>query len=345
MKTSNGILAFSAALIMTMVNVGILSLIPGSNLVMYLLVGLSSFLLTYSIFYFIQKNIINTEIQKILKKINALDHKNFNIKSKKVLNNNNPVQKLNKEIDTFIETKQQEIFTLTQLEKYRKEFIANIAHELKTPIFTAQSYLETVIDSDLDKNKQTEFLQKASSSIDQLESLVTNILDLSKSESGKSTINISSINLETAINDVFVELNQIAVNKQVTLQKHINSIFNVNVLVDYQSLKQILINLIENAIKYGKISGTVLIKTKQKSEDLIEISIIDDGPGIATSDKEKIFERFFRLEKSRAKATGGSGLGLAIVKQLLLLHGNNIKVKSQVGKGTRFIFDLNLAKN
>jgi two-component system, OmpR family, phosphate regulon sensor histidine kinase PhoR len=334
------LLSFLAAMIITSITVVFLSFIPGSTLLTYLVGGVASFASSFCLLYLINEILVITEINKIFDKLKDFDTNYNSIPQRKIVRNNNPIKKLNKEIQNYIQDRETEINGLKELESFRKEFIANVSHELKTPIFSAQGYVNTLIDGAIDKPEVAmDFLKKAAKSIDNLEYLVSDILVMSKAESGKLQLNLEKTDLKQIVLEVISTLEDVAKLREVSVFFKSKDLNTYLVVADYDCIYQVLKNLLENAIKYNVPAGKVFVKLKS-IESGIEVSVEDNGPGIPEADKDRVFERFFRVEKSRSRATGGTGLGLAIVKHMLLLHGSQIKLKTSPGKGCRFSFIL-----
>jgi two-component system, OmpR family, phosphate regulon sensor histidine kinase PhoR len=333
-------LSFLAALLITGITILFLSFVPNINLLTFLVVGAASFCTSFCLLYLINEIFVITQINKIFDKLKDFDRNYTAIPQSKIVRNNNPIKKLDKEIQKYIQDRETEINGLKELENFRKEFIANVSHELKTPIFSAQGYVNTLIDGAINKPEVAmDFLQKAAKSIDNLEYLVSDILVMSKAESGKLQLDFEKTDLKKIVLEVIQNLGDIADVRKVKVYFKEKDDQTYLAIADYDCMYQVIKNLVENAVKYNKTEGKVIIKLKTEGNE-IEISVEDNGPGIPEADKDRVFERFFRVEKSRSRATGGTGLGLAIVKHMLLLHGSQIKLKSTVGKGSRFSFRL-----
>ena len=335
------VLSFLAAIFITIVVVVFLSFVPNTSLLTYLVAGGACFCTSFCILYLINEILVITQINKIFDKLKDFDKNYTAIPQGKIVRNNNPIKKLDKEIQNYIQNRESEINGLKELESFRKEFIANVSHELKTPIFAAQGYVNTLIDGALNKPEVAlDFLKKAAKSIDNLEYLVSDILVMSRAESGKMQLNLSRTDLKEICKEVIDNLADLATTRKITLNFKEKDNETYVAIADYDSIYQVIKNLVENAIKYNKTEGKVVLKLRTTETNAIEVSVEDNGPGIPEADIDRVFERFFRVEKSRSRATGGTGLGLAIVKHMLLLHGSQIKLKSTVGKGSRFSFSL-----
>jgi two-component system phosphate regulon sensor histidine kinase PhoR len=226
--------------------------------------------------------------------------------------------------------------------KYRQEFLADVSHELKTPIFAAQGFVHTLLDNpDEDIEIRIKFLEKAAKSLDGLDNLVQDLLTVSQIETGAIKIDKKQINLRPLIEELFEQLEAKAKKRNAKL-KLIAPLGVIHVKADEQRISQVILNLVVNAIKYGKDKGLVQIIITEKKK-VYTISVVDNGPGIPEEHLHRIFERFYRVDKSRSKNSGGTGLGLSIVKHIVQAHNSKISVQSEINKGTRFEFKLEKA--
>jgi two-component system phosphate regulon sensor histidine kinase PhoR len=244
-------------------------------------------------------------------------------------------------IKDFVEHKHKEIDQLHNRDDFRKDFIGDVSHELKTPLFTAQGYLLTVLDDAFeDPVLRRKYLERTNKSIERLTYIVKDLDMISKLESGMK-LKQDTFNIVKTVAEV-IEILEIKANKKnMTLDFYEPYNFPILVKADVEKIEQVLINLISNSINYGKVNGSVLVKIKNQSENLILISVIDDGVGIKKKHLPRLFERFYRIDKSRSRDQGGSGLGLAIVKHILEAHDQEIFVESEPGQGATFSFTLN----
>jgi len=233
-----------------------------------------------------------------------------------------------------------EINNLKQNEKYRREFVGNVSHELKTPIFNIQGYVYTLLDTDF-KNKEIHyrFLSKTASNIDRLINIVEDLDSITKLESGILKLEYSYFDISEMITEVF-EMTEIKASQQNYNLKLINLTKNTDVFADKQRISQVLINLVSNSIRYGKEFGTTEVKLIDDTDYQLLISVSDNGTGISDEDLPRIFERFYRVDKSRSKDSGGTGLGLSIVKHIIEAHNKEILVQSKLGEGSCFSFKL-----
>ena len=240
---------------------------------------------------------------------------------------------------------QREVTKLKDMEAYRREFLGEVSHELKTPIFAIQGFIHTLIDGAMDDPRvRKKFLKKAMKNSDRLSNLVEDLLVITQAESGEMEVRVRRFQVIELIQDVLDSFEYKFTKKNRNIQHSLfeNSHENSFVLADEERIRQVLTNLIDNAIKYGNQEGTVKISL-DSDEEKIYVSVEDDGPGIEEEHLDKIFRRFYRVDKSRSREKGGTGLGLAICKHLMSAHGEKITVDSTVGKGTTFTFSLKKA--
>lgn len=254
-----------------------------------------------------------------------------------------PLKKINREIYHYAERKQQEIQELKRMETFRREFIADVSHELKTPIFAAQGFVHTLLDGAVeDKKVRGKFLKKAAKSLDGLDILVQELLTISQMETGEIKMHFEFFNIVELTKEVIDQLEGKAEKRKITvkIEKPEKQFF---VKADYQRIYQVMMNLISNGIKYTRKEGQVTIRFEQ-DDHYVTTRVIDNGKGIPKEDINRIFERFYRVEKSRSKEKGGTGLGLAIVKHIMEGHSSEVKVVSKVGEGSTFTFKLKKGK-
>lgn len=228
---------------------------------------------------------------------------------------------------------------LKELENARREFVANVSHELRTPLSMIKGFVETMIDHpSMTRETLSGFLGKVEKHSDRLAHLIEDLLMVSRLESGQATVNLQALQLAPEVSRVLDDLQRSADKKKVQLSLEVDP--QLHVLADSDLLEQILLNLLENAIKYGSEAGKVLVHAEADNHDQIRVSITDDGPGIPPESLERIFERFFRVDKARSRAQGGTGLGLSIVKHIVQTLGGRVWVESKMGEGTTFYFTL-----
>ena len=244
------------------------------------------------------------------------------------------------DLKKFSKESQTEIKSMQEKENFRRDFIGNLAHELKTPLFTSQSYILTLVDGALkDKKVNLKYLKIAEKAIERLIFIVKDLDLITKLESEGLKLDKSKFNIISLINNVFEMLELQASKKKITLALGSKNI-RVNVNGDEEKIHQVLTNLIENSVKYGRESGTTEVSVENIVENKVIVRITDNGNGIQKANLKRLFERFFRIENSGSRSTGGSGLGLAIVKHIIDAHNEKIYVESDYGVGSEFSFTL-----
>jgi len=228
---------------------------------------------------------------------------------------------------------------IKQLENTRQEFVANVSHELRTPLSLIKGFVETLIDGAKDDPEMcARFLRTIEKHTDRLTYLIEDLLTVSRLESGQIIMNLHDLDFHDEAARVLDDLQARAAEKRVTLQNDVPA--GLLVRADADRLQQVLFNLVENAIKYGHTAGTVVVGGKSGAEGKVEAWVRDDGPGIPPDSVERVFERFYRVDRARSRETGGTGLGLAIVKHIVQAHGSEVWVKSELGRGTTFFLTL-----
>lgn len=233
-----------------------------------------------------------------------------------------------------------DIADVHRLERVRSEFIGNVSHELRTPIFSVQGYLETLLDGAADDPEVSrQFLEKAYSNALRLNSLLNDLIDLSRIESGEMRMSFRYFNVVELLHDLLQTMEIRATQRKVTLHLENASTANISVYADRERLTQVLTNLIDNAIKYNVPEGSVHVGAEIRTDGVV-VHVTDTGIGIPGEHVQRIFERFYRVDKDRSRAVGGTGLGLAIVKHILEAHHANVQVTSDVGRGTSIRFTL-----
>jgi two-component system phosphate regulon sensor histidine kinase PhoR len=232
-----------------------------------------------------------------------------------------------------------DITRLKELEKIRQDFVANVSHELRTPLTTIKGYAETLLEGGLKEDQAFQFVQVIKRHTDRLTKIVEDLLMLSRFETKEFQLKMEAIPLRDFVDDVVEFVKEPAERKEISLSR--NEIpSSLAVLADRSHLEQILINLLDNAIKYTPEGGRVVVSAVEKDSKDIQFSVEDNGIGIPKEDLSRIFERFYRVDKGRSKELGGTGLGLSIVKHLVQAHGGRVWVESQPGKGSTFYFTL-----
>ena len=252
-------------------------------------------------------------------------------------------------IRTYIkneEERRSEINILKDQENYRREFLGNISHELKTPLFTIQGYILTLVDGGAlkDKKVREKYLRRAAKGVDRIISIVKDLDLITQFESGIKTVERSEFNIFDLVDNVFdlLEFESEKNNISLKLENIKDPLINVN--ADQERILQVLTNLIVNSIKYGSDNGYTKVIVEDFNKEKIIVRIIDNGEGIEEEHIPRLFERFYRIDKNRSRKKGGSGLGLSIVKHIIEAHNEQIFVKSEIGAGTEFSFTLSKPK-
>lgn len=252
---------------------------------------------------------------------------------------------LTKEVKKFARDKKLEIETLKIREEYRKEFLGNVSHELKTPLFTIQGYLLTLLDGAMeDKNIRKKYLERAEKGVERLIYIVKDLDMITKLEVGEINLDVTRFNIVEVIQNVFDLFEMKAANKNITLTFDMKYAKPIWVMADQEKIQQVVTNLVVNSIKYGKKGGTTEVGIEDLTKNKVIVRITDNGEGIEKQNIPRLFERFYRVDKSGARSEGGSGLGLAIVKHIIEGHDEKIYVESQIGIGSEFSFTLEKTK-
>lgn len=295
----------------------------------------SFFVLQYRVERFIYRR-----VKKIYDDVSLLESTNFR---------NQPITTdmatLTREVQKFATDKKLEIEMLKVREEYRKEFLGNVSHELKTPLFTVQGYISTLLDGAMDDKKiRKKYLERAEKGVERLIYIVQDLDMIAKLEMGDLNIEKVSFDIVNLIQNVFDLLEMEASKKDILLLFDMKYNKPIMVLGDREKIEQVVINLVVNSIKYGKEKGSTEVSIENLTEDKVIVRINDNGEGIENKNIPRLFERFFRVDKSGARSEGGSGLGLAIVKHIIEVHDEKIYVESEFGVGSEFSFTLKKAK-
>lgn len=248
---------------------------------------------------------------------------------------------IKKDMLAWSQNKASEIDQLKQMEKYRKEFLGNVSHELKTPIFNIQGYILTLLDGGLeDKSVNRLYLERSEKSINRMIHIVEDLESIARLESGELQLNLETFDMGYLVNEVFEMEERIAEEAKISLEADKKPVW---VHADRKRIMEVMNNLIVNSIKYGRKNGITKVSFTEK-DNLWWVAVSDNGIGIAEKDCKRIFERFYRCDKGRSREQGGTGLGLAIVKHIVEAHGQTISVQSNPGKGSMFTFPLAKSK-
>ena len=244
-------------------------------------------------------------------------------------------------INEFSKDKKLEIESLKVQEEFRKEFIGNVAHELKTPIFTIQGYIENLIDGAVENELlRDKFLNRAQISVERLIYIIKDLEMITKLESGSQNLEVTSFDLNKLIKNIFDQLEIQAQKKEIKLTFNTNYSESILVNADRDKIHQVITNLIINSIKYGTFKGTTEISLESLTTEKLIVRVTDNGEGILNEHLPRLFERFYRVDQSGSRKQGGSGLGLSIVKHIIDAHNENIYIESKLGIGSEFSFTL-----
>ncbi|WP_440879542.1 sensor histidine kinase [Tenacibaculum sp. C7A-26P2] len=309
------------------------------GLLSYIVFSLVIFIFSFFVIQFRAEHFIYQRIKKLYEDISFLDVND--LKRKKITTD---VEALTKTVQEFIEGKSEEIADLTQRDSFRRDFLGNVAHELKTPLFTVQGYILTLIEGAADdKEIRTKYLERASKGVERLTSIVKDLDMIAKLETEGMKMNIETFNILEMIQNVFDLFEMKAKKRGIKLKLDKTYEFPFFVKGDIERIEQVIINLVVNSIKYGKINGITTVSVENYNSKKFIIKINDNGEGIKQEHISRLFERFYRVDQSRSREQGGSGLGLSIVKHIIEAHGETILLKSKYGSGSEFSFTLQKA--
>lgn len=310
------------------------------NLLHILAFGLISFVFAFIILQYRVEQFIYKRIQKIYDDLTLLESSSF---SRDQITTD--MKTLTKEIDKYARDKKLEIETLRVREEYRKEFIGNVSHELKTPLFTVQGYISTLIDGAADNEKlRNKYLKRADKGVERLTYIIKDLDMITKLEAGDLSLNIQKFDIVEVISNVFELLEMKASKKKISLIFDMDYSQPILVNADKERIQQVVSNLVVNSIKYGQENGTTEVSIENLIKNKVIVRVTDNGEGIEAEHIPRLFERFYRIDKSGSRKEGGSGLGLAIVKHIIEAHNEKLYVESQFGVGSEFSFTLEKVK-
>uniref|UniRef100_UPI00404B3762 sensor histidine kinase n=1 Tax=Flavobacterium sp. TaxID=239 RepID=UPI00404B3762 len=311
-----------------------------TNELYFLAIAIIVFIFSFTVLQYRVEKFIYKRVKKIYDDVSLLESSSFT--SQPVTTD---MATLTKEVKKFARDKKVEIETLKIREEYRREFLGNVSHELKTPLFTVQGYLLTLLDGAMnDKNIREKYLDRAEKGVERLIYIVKDLDLITKLETGDIHLEPSKFNIVELVHNVFELLEMRAAKKDISLGFETNYKTPIYVFADQEKIQQVVTNLVVNSIKYGKKRGTTEVSIENLVNNKIIVRITDNGEGIEKQHINRLFERFYRVDKSGARTEGGSGLGLAIVKHIIEGHKQNIYVESQFGVGSEFSFTLEKAE-
>lgn len=305
-----------------------------------LIIVVSTFVFSFFALQYRVEKFIYQRVKKIYDDVSLLETSSFR---------NQPITTdmatLTREVQKFAKDKKLEIETLKIREEYRREFLGNVSHELKTPLFTVQGYLLTLLDGAMDdKNIRKKYLQRAEKGVERLIYIVKDLDMITKLETGDINLELSEFNIVEVVQNVFDLLEMRASKKNITLTFDTKYNSKILVFADQEKIQQVVTNLVMNSIKYGKENGTTEVSIEDLVNNKVIVRVTDNGEGIEKKHISRLFERFYRVDKSGARSEGGSGLGLAIVKHIVEGHDEKIYIESEYGVGSEFSFTLEKVK-
>ena len=298
------------------------------------------FIISFFIIQFRTERFIYNRIKKIYDEVSILNDDEFIRAS-----TNSDIDSLSNSVKNYVQGKRIEIKNLTERDSFRKDFLGNVSHELKTPLFTVQGYILTLIEGGInDKLIRDKYLERANKGVDRLVAIVKDLDMIAKLETEGLKMNYEVFNIIDLIQNVFDLFEMKAKKRNITLQ--FDKIYDYPVFVngDKERIEQVLINLIVNSIKYGKLNGLTSVGIESFDEKKFIIKVVDNGEGIKEEHISRLFERFYRVDQSRSREQGGSGLGLSIVKHIVEAHNETVLINSTFKKGSEFSFTMKKVK-
>ena len=298
------------------------------------------FIISFFIIQYRAEHFIYRRLKKIYEDVSILDVND--LKKDSVTTD---IEQLSNKMQTYAEGKELEIKSLTERDSFRRDFLGNVAHELKTPLFTVQGYILTLLEGGMDdKNIRLKYLERANKGVERLVAVTKDLDMIAKLETDGLKIDKEVFNILEIIQNVFDLVEMKAKKRNIILKFDRIYEFPVFVIGDIEKTEQVLINLVVNSIKYGKPGGTTIVTADDYDHNKFVIRVIDNGEGIKQQHFPRLFERFYRVDQSRSREQGGSGLGLSIVKHIVEAHQQSVLLKSTFGKGSEFSFTMEKAK-
>jgi len=312
-------------------------------------VMLTAFILTFLVSYYLYLYTLQNFIYRKIKLIYKFIYQTKASKREEFFNKNilplKTIEEVSEDVEKWAIQKKEELDILRRNEEFRKEFLLNLSHELKTPIFAVQGYIHTLLDGAIeDPNVNKVFLKNATKNIDRLCHLLDDLDEISKLESGEMTINKETFVIQDMIKDIFDTLSLKANTKGIKFNIKKGCEAPVAVQADKEKIRQVLMNLVDNSIKYGKNDGHTIASIYVMDDKQVLVEISDDGIGISEEHLPRVFERFYRTDRARSRDIGGTGLGLAIVKHIIEAHNQTINVRSKPEIGSTFGFTLDTGR-
>jgi len=338
--------AIASAMVITLLGMGLFALVLSlygvqAPVQAYAALALALFALSMAVTYATIERFIYQKVRIIYKNIHRF--KSTKERAKDLRMNEDVMEKVQQDVMDWAQERVQEISQLKEQENFRKEFIGNLAHELKTPVFNIQGYILTLLEGALeDPDHNRKFLIKAAKNVDRMAGLIDDLDVITKIEGGSLELELRQFNLTSLVVDVMDQLEQRAKRAGIEVEFVDENRRNVEVIGDAPKIEQVVTNLISNSLRYGKEGGKTEVRFYDMDEQML-VEVADDGIGMSEEHLPRIFERFYRVDKSRSRNEGGSGLGLSIVKHIIEAHGQTISVRSTQGKGSTFAFTLQKA--
>ena len=345
MLTPRGV-AIASAMVITLLGMGLFALVLSlygvqAPVQAYAALALALFALSMAVTYATIERFIYQKVRIIYKNIHRF--KSTKERAKDLRMNEDVMEKVQQDVMDWAQERVQEISQLKEQENFRKEFIGNLAHELKTPVFNIQGYILTLLEGALeDPDHNRKFLIKAAKNVDRMAGLIDDLDVITKIEGGSLELELRQFNLTSLVVDVMDQLEQRAKRAGIEVEFVDENRRNVEVIGDAPKIEQVVTNLISNSLRYGKEGGKTEVRFYDMDEQML-VEVADDGIGMSEEHLPRIFERFYRVDKSRSRNAGGSGLGLSIVKHIIEAHGQTISVRSTQGQGSTFAFTLQKA--
>lgn len=334
-KSALYITLFSTALL-----AGLLYMFTVLNWSLVITFSIALFIFSFFVLQYRVEHFIYRRVKKIYDDVSLLESSSF--RNKPITTD---MATLTREVEKFARDKKIEIETLKVREEYRREFLGNVSHELKTPLFTVQGYLLTLLDGAMgDKQLRKKYLQRAEKGVERLIYIVQDLDMITKLEVGDLNLNYTKFDIVEVVQSVFDLLEMKADKKNIILMFDMKYTKPVMVYADRDKIQQVVTNLVVNSIKYGKEDGTTEVSIEDLVNNKIIVRVKDNGEGIDQKHIPRLFERFYRVDKSGARSEGGSGLGLSIVKHIIEGHDEKIYVDSKPGEGSEFSFTLEKTK-
>ena len=298
------------------------------------------FIISFFIIQYRAEHFIYRRLKKIYEDVSILDVND--LKKDSVTTD---IEQLSNKMQTYAEGKELEIKSLTERDSFRRDFLGNVAHELKTPLFTVQGYILTLLEGGMDdKNIRLKYLERANKGVERLVAVTKDLDMIAKLETDGLKIDKEVFNILEIIQNVFDLVEMKAKKRNIVLKFDRIYEFPVFVIGDIEKTEQVLINLVVNSIKYGKPGGTTIVTADDYDHNKSVIRVIDNGEGIKQQHFPRLFERFYRVDQSRSREQGGSGLGLSIVKHIVEAHQQSVLLKSTFSKESEFSFTMEKAK-